>query len=443
MAITWRFKTKTKTKTKSHRKTIITLTSTSTCLEQSCHTTCKKKTVAKKVTKQSPAGKPRSTHAILTDISMILRNARKKNPTHEDIPVALKREMDAAVNDLSFREYVALRVNLPTYGMYTDKIVGPVLLGKQEMKFEQHRREEEEKKQKAVIAYKQNIAKRETQLAPYMLTLYEDLPEDLKKIHKAKTFNKLTKESKLTPHVHSDYRSLPASLQRLYTQYEFNRFVNDYEEKKSTQEMEDLSMYTLGCDELLDKIKLRHSKIFDESTNVIRTDIYKVKDNYNAIYGYAVPTEEAIDHITEFVGEDEVIEVGAGKGLWAKLLKCKGVDIIATDDFSTHQDVLHAETFTDIEDLSAKQAVRKYGSHNVLMMVWPAPGHLSSMASDALKSFTGNKIVYVGELSPEGCTGDVECNTELTYGTEWTKVAEIDIPRFRGAFDNVTLLSRN
>ena len=46
-------------------------------------------------------------------------------------------------------------------------------------------------------------------------------------------------------------------------------------------------------------------------------------------YSYSIPSEEALQAIAS-IGEP-MVEIGAGKGYWAKLLQEKGVDIVATD----------------------------------------------------------------------------------------------------------------
>jgi hypothetical protein len=42
-------------------------------------------------------------------------------------------------------------------------------------------------------------------------------------------------------------------------------------------------------------------------------------------YSWSIPTKEAVEEIKNFVGGDQVLEIGSGNGLWAKLLNDIGV----------------------------------------------------------------------------------------------------------------------
>ena len=52
------------------------------------------------------------------------------------------------------------------------------------------------------------------------------------------------------------------------------------------------------------------------------------------LYGWSVPTPAAIGAIAAFLGDRQLLEVGAGNGLWAHLLNAYGVAVTATDDLS-------------------------------------------------------------------------------------------------------------
>lgn len=160
------------------------------------------------------------------------------------------------------------------------------------------------------------------------------------------------------------------------------------------------------------------------------------RDIFTQKFSWAVPSEEVINEIKHFVGQLKVLEVGAGLGLWCYLLKLKGCDIIATDNFSSHFKN-YDHKFCDIENLDAVSALKKYSDKDVLMLVWPP--YLDSMAYDALKLFKGNKLVYVGEPEGDACATD---DFFELLNKEWKLVKEIKIPRWFGMHDLLFLYEK-
>lgn len=94
---------------------------------------------------------------------------------------------------------------------------------------------------------------------------------------------------------------------------------------------------------------------------------------------WSIPTSNAIDAIYQFVGKQQVLEVCSGTGFWAKLLCLRGIDIIATDNFSPKYDT--TGLYHPIINLNAVAAVKKYTDAKVLMMSWP--DYDQSYAADA------------------------------------------------------------
>jgi hypothetical protein len=121
---------------------------------------------------------------------------------------------------------------------------------------------------------------------------------------------------------------------------------------------------------------------------------------------WAIPDEEAIELIARFIGRYTAVEVGAGNGLWAALVKHRlekigsGGTIIATDDFSWPNEY---NGYIQVEKLKAVDAINEYSDASVLILIWPPYG--KSMAFDALSEFKGDYVVYIGE-GQDGCTGD-------------------------------------
>ena len=164
--------------------------------------------------------------------------------------------------------------------------------------------------------------------------------------------------------------------------------------------------------------------------------MYKRNIFTNAL-SWAVPTEECLDAISAFVQSDTIIEVGCGAGFWASLLSLKGVSIIPTDPFLSHGSN-GENNFTAVEELSAEQAIEKYQDANVLMILWPS--YNDDFAVNALRNFTGNKIVFIGE-GQGGCTADDDFYDELSEN--WEDCNGISLPNWEGIHDYCSFYQRN
>jgi len=135
-------------------------------------------------------------------------------------------------------------------------------------------------------------------------------------------------------------------------------------------------------------------------------------------YSWAVPNEEVISYLAEF---DELYEVGAGSGYWAKCIEEAGGSVYAFDkDSSKRWFPVHPDTHWDYEDSIEDSPV---------LMVWPPAN--DGMAAD-VASFNPSHILYVGEQRG-GCTADARFFDQLDkyYGL----VAKMDIPSYAGVHD--------
>ncbi|KKN50718.1 hypothetical protein LCGC14_0629790 [marine sediment metagenome] len=173
------------------------------------------------------------------------------------------------------------------------------------------------------------------------------------------------------------------------------------------------------------------------------------KDTFRTEYGWSVPTKKAIQKLKSFIGNEKVLEVGAGKGLWAKLMQDTGISITPTDLYAGQETpYLSGKSFTEVQQMDASDAINRFSDHTVLFLNWPP--YDSPMADEALKTFRGNKVIYVGEGS-SGCTGDdcfhnqlgrewkmvdAACIPEDPYSEDWKRQdTKINIPQWEGIHD--------
>lgn len=86
---------------------------------------------------------------------------------------------------------------------------------------------------------------------------------------------------------------------------------------------------------------------------------------------YCFYSREFIDSLVKLIGNKKCLEIAAGDGTLYKFLKTKGIDIIATDDYSWSAQI----PFPDyVEKRNAESALNKY-KPQVVICSWPPAGN--------------------------------------------------------------------
>ena len=171
--------------------------------------------------------------------------------------------------------------------------------------------------------------------------------------------------------------------------------------------------------ELIDKKEIPDN--FDNlKDNVYRFNLDEITQNYifreqciNKI-GYVLLSHNLINVLAAYLKNKKCLEVMAGCGSISKCLKDKGIDIIATDNYSwnNHYWFNKNNNWCDIENIDCVKAIQKYGqSIDYIIMSWPP--YDSPEANNVLlevqrinKEFNKNiKIIYIGE-GKGGCTAN-------------------------------------
>ena len=147
-----------------------------------------------------------------------------------------------------------------------------------------------------------------------------------------------------------------------------------------------------------------------------------LRATFAQVFSWARPTPALIEEIIQFVDDDKVIEICAGRGLWARLLTEKKVDIVATDNCSSHHDH-NLPKFFEVIVMDGLTAVKRYYKRNVLLLIWPP----QDMGGAELQAFRGNKFIYIGEPR-NGQTGNSVLFDELDRN--WTLVSFTPIKSF-------------
>jgi len=195
-----------------------------------------------------------------------------------------------------------------------------------------------------------------------------------------------------------------------------------------------------------DKILARLCKESLLTGNIDRTleimniwlDTISARDLFVKLFAWAIPDKNALYKIKNFVGDNKVLEIGAGNGFWASLLSTIGVlNLIAVDIFSPGYLFSPENTFYPIINMSSDEALIKHSDADTLISIWPP--YDEPMATNALRAFTGSKFVYIGE-GWGGCNADDDFFRELELN--WILVETIKIKTWEYIYDSLKLYTR-
>jgi len=143
-------------------------------------------------------------------------------------------------------------------------------------------------------------------------------------------------------------------------------------------------------------------------------------------FSWAIPNEEAIQYIAN---RSPIVEIGAGKGYWSRLLRDAGAELVAYDIDPPEED-----EWTSVEQ-GTENMLKRFNEEYTLFLCWPPYGE--PMAANALKQNIeqgGTDVIYVGE-GHRGCTGDDEFHQILRE--RYALMESIEIPSYEGIHDNL------
>ena len=143
-------------------------------------------------------------------------------------------------------------------------------------------------------------------------------------------------------------------------------------------------------------------------------------------YSWAVPSSEAIAEIAQYT---PLIELGAGSGYWAWLLRQAGADVIALDTLTAAPPYWTPVLKGDASSLGDNPG-------RALFLCWPPSD--SPMAAQALQSFPGSTVISVGEW--EGRTADAEFQRLLRQ--DWELIRQMGLPKWPGFRDELRIFRR-
>lgn len=156
----------------------------------------------------------------------------------------------------------------------------------------------------------------------------------------------------------------------------------------------------------LAKNKCIPKNVSDDFLMSFTSSIYR--RDYIKYCGFALLTEEFIDNLYEYVKYSKCLEIMAGKGAISKELKDRGVDVIATDDYSWDKKLRLSDTWINIEKIDCIEAIKKYGK-DVDFIICSWIPYEDSIGYEALKTMNdinpSCKMIVFGEAK-YGCTAE-------------------------------------
>lgn len=115
-------------------------------------------------------------------------------------------------------------------------------------------------------------------------------------------------------------------------------------------------------------------------------------------FAWAIPTDDALDLIGK---TGDVVEIGAGGGYWAAMLRARDATVYAYDR-APHDNHHVAHGWSPVERGFASAAARHPDA--TLLLCWPPYGSpLAHVAVERYYRAGGRRVAYVGE--DDGCTG--------------------------------------
>jgi hypothetical protein len=158
---------------------------------------------------------------------------------------------------------------------------------------------------------------------------------------------------------------------------------------------------------------------------------YVLRQALVAKYAWAVPSTEAIELL---VRHSPLVEMGAGTGYWAWLVRQAGGDVVAYDRYPPPdpRNRWHAgeSTWSEVQPGGAKRL--RLHPDRTLFLCWPPEDE--PLGVEALRAYEGREVVFVGE--PVAATPWAE---ELS---RWEVAETLEIPQWEGIRDRLFVLRR-
>ena len=151
-------------------------------------------------------------------------------------------------------------------------------------------------------------------------------------------------------------------------------------------------------------------------------------------YAWAIPDDDAIYVCSK---ASPIVEMGAGKGYWAELLRRNGVKVDAFDGFEDGGfGYKQADTWGTVWSGGPEELLH-YDPSWSMLLVWPP--YRDTFGTECVMAYQGEHVILVGEDS-WGCTGDAMLHTVLKHA--WRMTERVHIPSWDGISDYLRVFER-
>lgn len=162
------------------------------------------------------------------------------------------------------------------------------------------------------------------------------------------------------------------------------------------------------------------------------TNIRGLRDRLVDEYAWAIPNDHALRALARLA---PIVEIGAGRGYWARMLRDRGVDVLAYDIAPPD-----GPLWTDVEVGGVEKATEH--SDRTLLLCWPPASGATAKA--CLAAYLGRCVVYVGEPRelPNGAAGEVSLGFMRLLEQRFEPLSRVTIPQWAGQWDDLSIWTR-
>jgi hypothetical protein len=166
---------------------------------------------------------------------------------------------------------------------------------------------------------------------------------------------------------------------------------------------------------------------------------YMARQRMVARYAWAIPTVDAIELLLRYA---PLVEMGAGTGYWAWLVRQAGGDILAFDRYPPpdRRNRWHAgeAQWTEVLPGGPRRLTRHPG--RTLFLCWPPQDE--PMAEQCLQVYGGQTLLYVGELDLGEMGGPQGPGRSAHHFEGWALAESLELPRWESVNDRLFVLRR-
>lgn len=136
-------------------------------------------------------------------------------------------------------------------------------------------------------------------------------------------------------------------------------------------------------------------------------------------FSWSIPSPGDMVWLAKVLNGRGVVEIGAGSGYWAWQMTQVGIDVIAVDPHPPGPDNRYVKHALYHPVVPGDDGNAAYYPQRALMLCWPP--YTDPVATDALKAYTGDLLIYIGE-GDGGCCADDDFFRLLN--DEWDEIEE-------------------